>query len=96
MHETFCCGVLLALLLLSGCGYKAPLELPQSAVDTPADVMSFSRNTAGVLCVEGLSLADIADKYGTPCYVYSKPRWLRPMNALSRHSRKANRPCITP
>ncbi|WOV92102.1 MAG: lipoprotein [Candidatus Zeuxoniibacter abyssi] len=32
--KPFCCGVLLALLLLSGCGYKAPLELPQSAVDT--------------------------------------------------------------
>ena len=34
--------------------------------------MSFNRNSAGVLCVEGLSLADIADKYGTPCYVYSQ------------------------
>lgn len=34
--------------------------------------MSFSRNMAGVLCVEGLSLTDIAGKYGTPCYVYSQ------------------------
>ena len=33
--------------------------------------MTFSRNSEGTLCVDELSLSDIAAEYGTPCYVYS-------------------------
>ncbi len=32
--------------------------------------LAFERN--GSLCVEGVSLADIAARFGTPCYVYSR------------------------
>ena len=32
----------------------------------------FHRNSAGVLCCEGRPLTEIAQAFGTPCYVYSE------------------------
>ena len=34
--------------------------------------MSAASERDGVLFVEGVSLLDVAERYGTPCYVYSK------------------------
>ena len=61
--------------------------------------MSFNQQTEG-LHVEGLSLASVADQYGTPCYVYSHAAltgawraWadaLAGRNALGCYAMKAN------
>src|SRR5947207_13698052 len=37
---------------------------------------------SGVLCCEGVSLADLADRHGTPLYVYSHAAILRQFHAF--------------
>lgn len=45
----------------------------------PADRALVERN--GSLHIEAVALADIADRYGTPCYVYSRAALTRAYEA---------------
>ena len=46
--------------------------------------LDFFRYGAGGLSVDGVRLEDIADKVGTPCYVYSAEAFLKPLRELEK------------
>ncbi len=45
--------------------------------------LEYFRYEKGVLCAEDLSLEEVADRFGTPTYVYSKQGFLAPYRALT-------------